>query len=118
MNLAGVVKRNGMSILWQPMQGQGGTYDPVTRTMLNVPVTQATPISGIVDGFGTQASSLRSFFNEKDTLLGSGEYRIYTTQLCKVGDIFTMFGQTFAVTWVKSVIYQGKAVLYEYLVKS
>jgi len=118
VNLAGVVKRSGMSILWESMQGQGGTYDPATRTMLNVPATQATPILGIVDGFGTQASSLRSFFNDKDTLLGSGEYRVYTTKLCKVGDIFIMFERRFVITWGKSVIYQGKAVLYEYLVKS
>ena len=117
MSYAGLIQRNGMKILWRKMLGEGGVYDYTTATVAQPSFAPAVTIYGVLDGFGSMESQLRSEQFEANDLEIMGATRVFTTSKLEAGDVVEFDGHARSVFLVKDIWKKNKVVLYMALVK-
>jgi hypothetical protein len=97
------------------MSGSSGVYDPITRTVVNAVQPEVT-IYGVLDGFGSEISQLRSEQFREGDLNKSGSLRILTTSPVYAGDYVTVDGVPYTAFYQKAIWFKSKIILYEILV--
>lgn len=112
MNAAGAISRNGTTVLWSPMSGGAGVYDPTSGTVVGPPEAAAKKIKAVLDGYGSIASQLRADHFSTNSVEVAGGLWVYTTAAIQTGDKLEINSQVYTVKFSKAIYSKEKILVY------